>query len=152
MADAAPRYAHLYRAGIFGYIWLAPVGCRLNIGILNLCYKYLLRADAETAELVAGRLFYGFSLPAYLLLALFWISMLVVQFKAFAEGLTPYPPKAEVVNLIVGALPALIAATIIGPHRAIGAAIGTMFLNFGNAFSFGGLLATPPDQATFMML
>lgn len=22
MADAAPKYAHLYRAGIFGYIWL----------------------------------------------------------------------------------------------------------------------------------
>ena len=29
MADAAPRYAHLYRAGIFGYIWLAPVGCQI---------------------------------------------------------------------------------------------------------------------------
>lgn len=25
MADAAPKYAHLYRAGIFGYIWLTPV-------------------------------------------------------------------------------------------------------------------------------
>jgi hypothetical protein len=45
MADAAPKYAHLYRAGIFGYIWLAPVGCHLNVGILNLAYKYLLRAE-----------------------------------------------------------------------------------------------------------
>ena len=42
MADAAPGYAHLYRAGIFGYIWLAPVGCHMNVGVLNLAYKYLL--------------------------------------------------------------------------------------------------------------
>jgi hypothetical protein len=49
MADAAPKYAHLYRAGIFGYIWLAPVGCHLNMGILNLAYKYLLQADEALA-------------------------------------------------------------------------------------------------------
>lgn len=121
----------------------------MNMGILNLCYKYQLRADAETAEFVAGRLFYGFSLPVYVLLALFWIPMIVVQFKAFAEGLTPYPVKAKWFNLIVGAIPALIVAALIGPHRAIGAAIGTMFLSFGNAFTFGGLLATLPDQAVF---
>ena len=149
MADAAPRYAHIYRAGIFGYIWLAPVGCHLNMGILNLSYKYLLRADSETAELVAGRLFYGFSLPVYVLLAMFWIPMIVAQFKAFAEVLTPYPTKAKWFNVIVGALPALIAAAIIGPHRAIGAAIGTMFLSFGNAFTFGGLLAALPEQTAF---
>ena len=38
MADAAPKYAHLYRAGIFGYIWLAPVGCHMNVGVLNMAY------------------------------------------------------------------------------------------------------------------
>ena len=41
MADAAPKYAHLYRAGIFGYIWLALVGCHMNVGVLNMAYKYL---------------------------------------------------------------------------------------------------------------
>jgi hypothetical protein len=53
MADAAPRYAHLYRAGIFGYIWLAPVGCHMNVGVLNLAYKHLLQADAALAEKAA---------------------------------------------------------------------------------------------------
>ena len=67
MADAAPKYAHLYRAGIFGYIWLAPVGCHLNVGILNLAYQYLLRADAALAARAANLLFFGFSLPVYLL-------------------------------------------------------------------------------------
>lgn len=49
MADAAPKYAHLYRAGIFGYLWLAPVGCHLNVGVLNMAYKYLLLADQAIA-------------------------------------------------------------------------------------------------------
>ena len=55
MADATPKYAHLYRAGIFGYIWLAPVGCHLNMGILNLTYKYLLQADEALAAKKIGR-------------------------------------------------------------------------------------------------
>ena len=45
----------------------------------------------------------------------------------------------------IGAIPAL----ILGMHAAIGAAIGTMFLSFRNAFTFGGLLATLPDQGPF---
>jgi len=68
MADTAPKYAHLYRAGIFGYIWLAP---------------------------------------------------------------------------------ALVLSAILGLNSALGSALGTMFLSFGNAFMFGGLLATLPDQESF---
>ena len=30
MADAAPKYAHLYRAGIFGYIWIGGRTCLQN--------------------------------------------------------------------------------------------------------------------------
>ena len=40
MADAAPKYAHLYRAGIFGYIWIAPVGCHMNMGVLNMAVSF----------------------------------------------------------------------------------------------------------------
>ena len=80
MADAAPKYAHAFRTGILGYIWLAPIGCHLNMGILNMAYKYLLQAD---------------------------------------------------------------------PAIAAGAAIGTMFLSFGNAFVFGGLLVTLPPEERF---
>lgn len=149
MADAAPRYAHIYRAGIFGYIWLAPVGCHMNLGILNLVYKYLLPLDAATAELIANRLFWGFLQPVYGLLILFWVPMIVIQFMAFAKGLTPYPKRAKWFNLIIGAIPALIIAAILGPHSALGAAIGMMFLSFGNAYTFGGLLAALPDQDSF---
>ncbi len=149
MADAAPKYAHLYRAGIFGYIWLAPVGCHLNVGVLNLAYKYLLQADEALAAKAADLLFFGFSQPIYLLLVIFWLPMMIIQFKAFAEGLTPYPKKAKWFCVPIGAVPALLLAVILGPNTALGAGIGTMFLSFGNAFMFGGLLATLPGQERF---
>ena len=149
MADAAPRYAHLYRAGIFGYIWLAPVGCHLNMGILNMAYKYLLLADEAIANRAARPLLYGFSMPVYLLLILFWLPMMVIQFKAFARGLTPYPAKAKWFAILPGAAPALLLSALAGPGTALGAAFGTMFLSFGNAFMFGGLLATLPSQERF---
>ena len=149
MADAAPSYAHIYRAGIFGYIWLAPIGCHLNMGVMNMTYKYLLPLDAATAELVAKRLFWGFSQPVYALLVIFWLPMIVIQFMAFAKGLTPYPPYAKWFSVIPGAVPAIILSALVGMDTALGAAVGTMFLSFGNAFMFGGLLAALPDQAAF---
>ena len=149
MADAAPKYAHLYRAGIFGYIWLAPIGCHLNMGILNMAFKYLLLADEALADRAAGPLFYGFSLPVYLLMVVFWLPMIVIQFLAFSKGMTPYPKKAKWFNVILGTVPAFILCGIAGPATALGAAFGTMFLSFGNAFMFGGLLATLPGQQRF---
>ena len=149
MTDAAPKYAHIYRAGIFGYIWLAPIGCHLNMGILNLAYKYLLQTDAGLAEKAAGLLFYGFGQPVYFLLAAFWLPMIVIQFKAFAKGLTPYPGSAKWFNIVLGAIPAFLLSALVGMDTALGAAIGTMFLSFGNAFMFGGLLAALPSQEAF---
>ena len=149
MADAAPKYAHIYRAGIFGYIWLAPVGCHMNVGVLNLAYKYLLKADAHLAAKAADLLFYGFSQPVYLLLILFWLPMMIIQFKAFSKELTPYPKKARWFCVLIGAIPALVLSAVFGPDTALGAAIGTMFLSFGNAFMFGGLLATLPEASKF---
>ena len=149
MADAAPKYAHIYRSGIFGYIWVAPVGCHLNMGILNLAYKYLLEADEALAIKAAERLIFGFSLPVYLLLILFWLPMMIVQFKAFSEELMPFPRRARWFSVPFGAIPALVISMILGPNSAIGAAVGTMFLSFGSAVMFGGLLAVMPDGETF---
>ena len=145
MADAAPKYAHIYRAGIFGYIWTAPVGTHMYVGVLNLVYKYLLMADAALADKVAGLLFYGFGMPVYAFLFLSWLPMMIVQFLAFTKGLTPYPRKARWFCVPIGAIPSLVLCAVIGPATALGAAIGTMFLSFGNAFMFGGLLAALPD-------
>ena len=49
----------------------------------------------------------------------------------------------------VGMIPALILAAVLGFETAPGSAVGTMFLSFGNAFLFGGLLFSMPGEARF---
>ena len=149
MADAAPKYAHIYRSGIFGYIWLAPIGCHMNVGLLNYAYKNLLGLDPAVASKAANVMICAFCVPLWVVLILFWIPMMVIQFKAFAKGLTPYPEKAKWFTLLVGAVPVLILSMIIGPGTALGGGIGTTFLSAGNAFTFGGLLAALPSQERF---
>lgn len=85
MADASPHYARIYRADIFGYIWLAPVGCHLNVGLVNLAYKYLLQGNLAIADRAVGLIGCGFLVPVYLLLIVLWVSMLAVQFHAFSN-------------------------------------------------------------------
>ena len=57
--------------------------------------------------------------------------------------------RAKWFCVLIGAIPALVLSVILGPDTAPGAAIGTMFLSFGNAFMFGGLLATLPSRESF---
>ena len=149
MADSTPKYARIYKIGIIGYIWLAPVGCHLNMGILNLAYKYLLQADVSLAEEAAKPLIYGFSIPVWVLLIILWLPAIIIQFMAFAKGYTPYPAKTKWFSVLVGIWPILIVSVIIGPHTAWGAGIGTTFLSFGNLFMFAGLLAALPSAECF---
>ena len=69
--------------------------------------------------------------------------------EGFSRGLTPYPRRARWFNVIVGGVPALAVALLLGPEHALGQAVGTMFLSFGNAFMFGGLLVSLPSQRHF---
>ena len=149
MADASPKYAHIFRTGIFGYIWLAPVGCHLNMGILNMAYKYLLLADEQIALQAATPLFCAFSLPVYALLVCFWLPMIVIQFKAFAKGYTPYPTGAKWLSVLTGGIPVLLISALIGSGTALSAGIGTTFLSVGNALVFGGLLIMLPSEERF---
>ena len=149
MADAAPKYAHIYRSGIFGYIWIAPIGCHMNVGLMNYAYKNLLALNSETAAKAAGIMIYAFCVPLWIVLICFWVPMLVVQFKAFSKGFTPYPKYARWFTLFTGAIPVLIIAALIGPGTALGAGIGTTFLSAGNIVTFGGLLVTLPSGERF---
>ena len=121
----------------------------MNMGLLNMAYKYLLQADPALAAEAAKPLIYGFSIPVYILLVLFWVPMIVIQFMAFDKEYTPYPRSAKWFCLIIGMLPALLLSALIGTGTALGTAVGTMFLSFGNAFIFGGLLATLPSEERF---
>ena len=149
MADAAPRYAHVFRSGIFFHIWLAPVGCHMNVALINYFYKRLWIADPVAAHEAVGPMFLAFCIPLYVLLMAGWIPLLVVQWKAFSEGKTPYPTYAKWFNLATGAIPTLAVPFLLGANTAIGGGIGTMFLSVGNAVTFGGLLATLPSEERF---
>jgi hypothetical protein len=149
MADRSPKYAHIYRTGIFGYIWLVPIGCHLNMGLLKFVYKYFLEMNPSRAEELAKPLFYGFCLPVYILLICFCLPMIIVQIKAFRKGYTPYPKFAWIFNTLIGSIPALVIGLLIGTDIAIGHAIGTTFLSVGNAFMFLGLLLLLPSEEKF---
>ena len=149
MADTSPKYAHIYRSGIFGYIWIAPIGCHMNVGLMNYAYKNLLALNPETATKAANIMIYAFCVPLWIVLICFWVPMLVVQFKAFSQGLTPYPKYARWFTLFTGAIPVLIISALIGPKTALGSGVGTMFLSVGNAVTFGGLLAALPREERF---
>ena len=149
MADAAPRYAHVFRSGIFFYLWLAPVGCHMNVALINYLYKRLWMADPMVAHEAVGPMYLAFCIPLYVLLMAGWIPLLVVQWKAFSEGKTPYPTYAKWFNLATGAIPTLALSFLLGANTAIGGGIGTMFLSVGNAVTFGGLLATLPSEERF---
>jgi hypothetical protein len=143
--------AQLIWGGLLGALGLFLEGLAF-FGIyrlLNYAYKNLLRLDPAVASKAANVMIGAFCVPLWIILIIFWIPMLIVQFKAFAKGLTPYPGKAKWFNLLTGAIPALLLCLIIGPKTALGAGIGTMFLSFGNAFTFGGLLAALPSQERF---
>lgn len=149
MAAAGSRYGRVYRVGALGYIWLAPVGCHLSCSIIGIVYKHVWALDPASAHELIGLLGWAFLAPAYVLLALFWIPMIVVQWRAFSRGLTPYPRRARWLNLFSGMVPALVLSFALGPQTAWGSAVGTMFLSCGNALTFGGLLAALPGEARF---
>ena len=102
MADSSQKYAHIYRASIIGYIWLAPVGCHMNVGLMNYAYKRLLLLDTAVASEAANVMIWAFCVPLWILLIAFWLPGMITQFKAFARGYTPYPASAKWFCVLIG--------------------------------------------------
>ena len=75
------------------------------------------------ADRAAGLLFYGFGMPSYMLLIVFWLPMMIIQFRAFSKGFTPYPRKARWFCVLIGMIPALVLSAILGLDSAIGSAV-----------------------------
>ena len=90
---------------------------------LEAAYKYLFQADKVLADRAAGLLFYGFGMPSYMLLIVFWLPMMIIQFRAFSKGFTPYPRKARWFCVLIGMIPALVLSAILGLDSAIGSAV-----------------------------
>lgn len=129
----SPRYAHSYRAGIFGYLMFGACGFHVPTCALVYLIKHGL-AEESVLRYAAY-----FILPAFVLFWIFFAVLEVVQIKAFAMGQTPCPRWSWIFSLPVGMAAAML------PHVFVNLpffnALACAWIAFGNLFMFCGLLA-----------
>ena len=133
IAPYSPKYAHSYRAGIFGYLMFGACGYHVPTCALVFLKKHGL-ADASVLRYAAY-----FILPAFVLFWVFFAVLEITQIKAFAKGLTPWPKWGCVFSLPVGMVIA-VAAGALG-NLPLCNALTCAWIAFGNLWMFGGLLA-----------
>lgn len=132
IAPYSPRYAHSYRAGIFGYLMFGACGYHVPTCALVFLTKHGL------AEELALRYAAYFILPAFALFWIFFAVLEITQIKAFAKGQTPCPKWGWVFSLPVGMLIAMLPS-VCGNLPVINA-LTCAWIAFGNLWMFGGLL------------
>ena len=133
MAERSPKYAHSYRAGIFGYVIFG--GCGFHVPV---CAMAFLAKHGLADELVMRYAAY-FVLPAFILFWIFFAVLQVTQIKAFAKGMTPYPKWCWVFSLPIGMAIAMLM-NVFGNLPWVNA-ITCAWISVGNIWMFGGLLA-----------
>ncbi len=139
LQPTAPKHAHTYRAGLFGY--LAFGACGFHVPRLAVCYVYkrLYAVDVELALDVGMKYGLYFMLPALILFMISFLVMSVSQMRAFAKELTPYPKYCLIFSPLVSLMIAAIAAPFGG--SAFMSAIGAGAINLSFIWMFSGLLA-----------
>lgn len=132
IAVRSPEYAHNYRAGIFGYVIFG--GCGFHVPVCAMAFL----AKHGLAEEILWKYALYFVLPAFILFWIFFIVLVVVQIKAFVNGLTPYPKWCWVFCLPIGMAAAMLM-NIFGNYPWVNA-ITCAWISVGNIWMFGGLL------------
>ncbi len=128
----APRYAHRYRTGIFGYLMFGACGFHVPTCALVFLTKH--GCGAATVLRYAGY----FLLPAFMLFWIFFLVLAVAQIRAFAKGYTPCPRWGWVFSLPVGMLIAMLPGVC--GNLPVANALSCAWIAFGNLWMFGGLL------------
>ncbi len=133
IAPYSPKYAHSFRAGIFGYLMFGACGFHVPTCALVFLAKHAL-AEESVLRYAAC-----FILPAFVLFWIFFAVLEVTQIKAFAGGQTPCPKWGWVFSLPIGMLIAM-APGVFG-NNPFANALSCAWIAFGNLWMFGGLLA-----------
>lgn len=133
IAPYSPRYAHSYRAGIFGYLMFGACGFHVPV-----CATVFLTKHGLAEELVLKYAAY-FVLPAFALFWIFFAVLEITQIRAFAQGLTPCPKWCWIFSLPVG-MTAVMLLHVFGNRMWVNA-LACAWIAFGNLWMFGGLLA-----------
>lgn len=132
IAPYSPKYAHSYRAGIFGYLMFGACGFHVPTCALVFLTKHGF-GDESVLRYAAC-----FILPAFVLFWIFFAVLAITQVKAFAKGKTPCPKWCLVFSLPIGMLIAMLP-NVFGNLPFVNA-LSCAWIAFGNLWMFGGLL------------
>ena len=137
IASRSAKLAHAYRAGLIGMIAFGPfthVMCCASIYHLNALNKF----DPSKAADGAVKFILCFLLPVTAVFFPFFLTVAIVQFKAFLKNETPYPKFCCIFSILSG-LPVVILIKLIGNYPAV-YAISTGWISIGSLITFTGLL------------
>ncbi|MCM1345434.1 MAG: hypothetical protein NC305_18990 [Lachnospiraceae bacterium] len=137
IAYKSEKYAHTYRAGIFGCLIFA--GCGVHVPCCAAVYflKKMYRIDPDKALEMTLEFLAYFLAPATVLFLIFFFVLTVTQIRVFAKGLTPLPKWAWIFSVLFGLLAAVILKA---PNLPLTNALATGWISIGNLWMFGGLL------------
>ena len=131
------KEAHLFRGGIIGC--LAFGGCGVHVPCCIAVYLlkrfYISDPSGYFAELM--NFIKWFLLPATLIFIIFFFMSIIVQYKAFASGHTPYPQWCKVFSLFFGLL-WIVVMRLFGDH-ALTNALATAWISVANLWMLIGL-------------
>ncbi len=136
IASRSEKLAHAYRAGLIGMLAFGPlthVMCCASIYHLNA----LNRIDPASASDGAVRFILCFLIPVTVVFFPFFLTVAVIQFKAFIKNETPYPKWCWVFSILSG-LPVLLLIRLIGNYPAV-YAVSTGWISIGSLIAFTGL-------------
>ncbi len=128
----APRYAHSYRAGIFGYLMFGACGFHVPTCALVFLVKHGFATESVLRYAAC------FVLPSFALFWIFFVVLEVAQIKAFAKGQTPCPKWGWLFSLPIGMAAAMLPG-VFGNLPFVNA-LSCAWIAFGNLWMFGGLL------------
>lgn len=137
IVPGSEKYAHTYRAGIFGCLIFG--GCGVHVPCCATVYflKKMYECSPDKALEMAVEFLAYFLVPAMVLFLIFFLVLTITQMKAFAKGLTPLPKWAWVFSVLLG-LPMAVLLKL--PNLPLMNALAAGWISIGNIWMFGGLL------------
>ncbi len=139
IASKSEKYAHIYRAGLFGMLTFGAfthVVCCTTVYYLNSVNALNPVVTSESTLRFAE----FFLLPVMILFLPFYLTAAITQFVAFVKGLTPYPKWCCIFTFLAG-LVVVVITRFLG-NEPIVYALSTGWISLGALWTFGGLLVT----------
>ncbi len=132
IAPYSAKHAHVYRTGIFGWMFFGP--CGFHVPACAAAFLLKNGVENETVE----KYMLLFILPSIILFFIFYILLSASQIAAFVTGCTPYPKWCCVFSLPVAM--AIVPLFNVFGNREWVNAVTTAWISIAGIWMFGGLL------------